>query len=672
MCNRISFFVCLFVLSLGQLAAQVSGLTRYGADSGSDTAYLDWNGGEVDFPRISPNGQILYYPPLVVLDSMRVISDHSAVFSGTVRFDGWSPVLSRGFEYGVYADFSSSERISVAGTNGSFGSEVSGPLPNRDYYVRPFAVNAYGTSYGTVASFHTAVGPVVLDTLYVSAVHPTSAEITVKIADNGGMPLAGEVVAFSDEDEQDTASARTLSNIAGAAATIPLTGLAPATDYFVRAVLTNGRFSDTLRLRVRTPTDLVLSIGTSGNPTVSLCTGGNTLTYRALLTGTDPHKPLYQYRWTSSGGTESLDEAVFDVMYDEVGTYTVTVDAFYAMDTLSATFTQVIAPIAGTSSFYVCTNEFLNTADATTTNITSIRWLDENRDTVATTTSVKLPTGYYTVECTDNYGCELSKEVYVGKKKLSCIVTDSVWSNESAHFEGGVWRVDSVSDHEGNWYSVTQIGNQCWTRQNLRTRHSPSTNEDLLAQGGHTRSMRYQVITSFVYDPENLPYYGGAYSWCGAMDIESPPNDLYFDFNGPVRGICPKGWHVPQYEETWEMVESVYNECCQDVDPYPPLRVNQKYGGMNLPLRDMFLESCYDSYTDPEYPEEVYDATHLSLLRVPPVPSRSEQFWIANCPMGAYVGYIFACSDKVEGIMVTTSSRRGNYGYVRCVRGNVE
>lgn len=673
MCNRICAFLCFVVLSFGYSVAQVAGVTRTGENAERNASFLDQHGGEVEYPRLSRNGQILYYPPLVVLDSMRMASDNAALFYATVSFDGWYPVLSRGFEYGTHADFSSSERVEVPGTIGSFEVEVAGPLPNRDYYVRPYAVNAYGTAYGSVASFHTAVGPAVLDTLLTNTITPVSVDVTVKIADNGGAPLHGAVVAFADEGYQDTAAVRTLSNIVGSSADVLFSGLAPATDYFVQAILTNGRFSDTVCLRVHTPSDLTLTIEASGNPTVALCTGGNTLTYRAQLSGTDAHKPLYQYRWTTSAGAMFGNDSVFDVLYSTQGTYEVVVAAFYGRDTLTATYTQIISPQVGTSSFYVCTNEFLNTADATTTNIASIRWLNGNRDIVATTNSVKLPTGYYTVECTDNYGCELRKEVYVGKKKLSCIAADTVWANESAHLEDGVWHVDSVSDHEGNWYAVTQIGNQCWIRQNLRTRRTPLSNIDLVAQNSSSfKRMRYVAYnnSSNAFDPNTIAYYGSVYTWGAALDTMITEGSI-FNVERRIRGICPKGWHLPQYEEIWDMLRAVCDLYSSEVEPYPPIGVFSLFGGTNVPLQEMLLQDCYDSYTNPAYPEEIYDASHLSLFRTPKT-SLVTQFWIAQSPQSENASYVFVCFEKQKGAAITVERRQGAFSYVRCIRGNAE
>ena len=671
---RICILALIVVFSSGLSRAQVAGVTRTGESTERDASFLDHFGQEVDYPRLNSNGHILYYSPIVVLDSVRVASASTVAFYGNVLFDGWSPVLSRGFEYAERADFSSSLQVSSTGTMGIFAVGVSELSYNRDYFVRPFAVNAYGTSYGRTATFHTGVGPVNLDTMWTRDVSPYGADIEVGITENGGSPLSGELVAFSDEEYRNPVASQVLSGISGPTALANLSGLEPSTDYYVQAVLTNGLFSDTMRLRFRTPTDLNLTIVSSGNPTVNLCEGGKAIVYTAQLSGTDVNRPFYHYRWHSSVGTSGGDTTDFLVLFDSVGVHTVEVEAYYGVDRLSATYAQTISPRAGSSSFYVCTNEFLNTAEATTTNIASIRWLNNNQDIVAVSKSVKLPTGFYTVECTDNYGCELSKEVYVGKKKYSCVATDSVWSNERAHFENGEWRVDSVSDQDGNWYAVTQIGNQCWTRQNLRTRHSPSTNVDLVTQhSAGNRSMRYTSYknSANTYDPQTVAYYAAVYSWSGAMDRDDVSTYHIFDFDRPIRGICPRGWHLPQYEETWEMVEAVYNMCCADEEPYPPLGIFQLYGGLNAPLPTMLLECCYASITNPSYPEELYDASHLSLLRSPQ-SSYGGQFWIANCPDSAGAGYIFLHSSQQQGVAVWVDSRASSYNYVRCVRGNVE
>ena len=660
MLNRISVCVCLLVLSFGHLFSQVAGLTRSGDNVKQDAVFLDQYGGEVEHPRLSRNGNILHYPPFLVFDSMRVVSPDAAMFYAKVPFDGWSPVLSRGFEYSINENLINPEQLCVQGTLGSFEAEVFGSLPNKTYYVRPFATNAYGTTRGEVSSFCTGPAPVVLDTMFIVSKTSTSIQVRIEVGSNGGIPLSGRMIAFSDDEYQDTAAVNIIHNL-GNYSFETISGLTPATDYLLQVVLTNGRYSDTLELHARTLSDLVLTIESNRNPSTPLCQNGNTITYSAVLTGTDVHKPLYHYKWISSTGTESSGGDVFDVYYDAEGTYQIIVDAFCGPDTLSTTFTQVITPQVASSSCYVCTNEFLNTAETTTTNVSSIRWIDENRSIVATTNSVKLPTGYYTVECTDIYGCELEREVYMGKKKYSCIATNTVKDNESAHLEEGVWHIDSVADHEGNWYAVTQIGNQCWLRQNIRTRHAPSDGLDLWNSGTKTRTLKYHKDT---YNPETLPHTGILYNWAAAVDTNDyPPSGTNFVLPQPRRGICPAGWHLPQSDEAWDLIEAVYNICCEGIEPTPPLRIFQSSVATNAPMPQMMLEWCYESIANPAYPKEIYDASHLSLLQDNSVGYY--RFWLAT-PLGngAASKVLFLDFSGVREVVFIWSQ----YLYVRCVR----
>lgn len=88
-----------------------------------------------------------------------------------------------------------------------------------------------------------------------------------------------------------------------------------------------------------------------------------------------------------------------------------------------------------------------------------------------------------------------------------------------------------VTDIEGNYYPVVQIGEQIWMRENLRVAKDPD--------GIPVNSYCYGDDTIF----ENT--YGRLYTWDAAM-------------NGSViemaQGICPDGWHIPSDEE-WKTLE---------------------------------------------------------------------------------------------------------------------
>ena len=126
----------------------------------------------------------------------------------------------------------------------------------------------------------------------------------------------------------------------------------------------------------------------------------------------------------------------------------------------------------------------------------------------------------------------------------------------------------TVTDHEGNVYNTVQIGNQCWTKENLRTTTSPSTGTYLIptVNAGTTstgKQARWYDNDSTTYAPMN---YGLLYNWNAAVDTFNtaygelsvniyPSNEVSVTFNGHRRGICPAGWHLPSDAE-WNTMEA--------------------------------------------------------------------------------------------------------------------
>lgn len=108
-----------------------------------------------------------------------------------------------------------------------------------------------------------------------------------------------------------------------------------------------------------------------------------------------------------------------------------------------------------------------------------------------------------------------------------------------------------VIDHEGNEYNTVQIGNQCWTRENMRCATSPN---GYLRSGSN--SLSDYVGYYYNLDTANIPLKdrGFLYNWLGAMDATSP-----LSVTLPRRGICPEGWHVPSFEEFDTLTNYVAN-----------------------------------------------------------------------------------------------------------------
>ena len=128
--------------------------------------------------------------------------------------------------------------------------------------------------------------------------------------------------------------------------------------------------------------------------------------------------------------------------------------------------------------------------------------------------------------------------------------------------------VSQITDHEGNVYNTVQIGNQCWTKENLRTTTSPSTGTYLIPAAGTEytytgKQARWYYNDSATYAPMN---YGLLYNWNAAADTFNTAygetsgnadfnNAVSVTFSGHRRGICPVGWHLPSDSE-WNTMEA--------------------------------------------------------------------------------------------------------------------
>jgi len=142
--------------------------------------------------------------------------------------------------------------------------------------------------------------------------------------------------------------------------------------------------------------------------------------------------------------------------------------------------------------------------------------------------------------------------------------------NNALFFECGT---STVSDHEGNVYNTVQIGDQCWTKENLRTTTSPSTGTYLIpaAGTGYTytgKQARWYRNDSATYAPMN---YGLLYNWNAAVDTfntaygETSVNGtsssaVSVTFSGHRRGICPAGWHLPSDAEWTALTDYVSSQ----------------------------------------------------------------------------------------------------------------
>ncbi|HPS51246.1 MAG TPA: FISUMP domain-containing protein [Bacteroidales bacterium] len=108
----------------------------------------------------------------------------------------------------------------------------------------------------------------------------------------------------------------------------------------------------------------------------------------------------------------------------------------------------------------------------------------------------------------------------------------------------------TVTDtRDGKVYTTVAIGNQCWLRENMDIGTRIDGTEDQTDN---------QTIEKYCYnDDESMcDIYGGLYQWGELVQyLNGASNSTNWipEPTGPVRGVCPPGWHIPN-ESEWCLV----------------------------------------------------------------------------------------------------------------------
>ena len=130
-------------------------------------------------------------------------------------------------------------------------------------------------------------------------------------------------------------------------------------------------------------------------------------------------------------------------------------------------------------------------------------------------------------------------DVGVWNRELTAEEVNKLFKGEGEPCSGAT----SVKDIDGNTYNTVQIGNQCWTKENLKvTNYNDGSTIPLDNSGGTAgngsgqtwSALKTGARTVYGHDNNNLATYGYLYNWYAASD---------------TRNICPSGWHLPSDEE---------------------------------------------------------------------------------------------------------------------------
>lgn len=192
--------------------------------------------------------------PLVVTGDISNVSNTGATIEGNISYDGGSEVIARGVCCSTSINPTTSDTHTSDGSGtGSFTSSLTGLSPGVTYYVRTYATNILGTSYGNEITFTTLDIPTSITTR-VSAITLNSAQTGGNITDDGGSNVTARGVCWSTSPNPTIADNRTTDGKGTGVFTSSLTGLSSGTTFYVRAYATNSigtAYGDEVTFRTR-------------------------------------------------------------------------------------------------------------------------------------------------------------------------------------------------------------------------------------------------------------------------------------------------------------------------------------------------------------------------------------------------------------------------------------
>ncbi len=202
--------------------------------------------------------------PEVKTTSVSSITSTSAKCSGEIINDGGFSIKTLGICWATTPDPTIDDYVAQGGvSNKSFTCTMSNLLVSTTYYVRAFASNENGTSYGEPLPFVTNSGlPVVSTDEPVST--STSITITGVVKEDGGFPITERGICYSTSSSEPTTSdSKVQSGSGNGAFTATITGLSPKTKYYLRAYAINQNGTSYGESRNKTTTSGLPSVITN-------------------------------------------------------------------------------------------------------------------------------------------------------------------------------------------------------------------------------------------------------------------------------------------------------------------------------------------------------------------------------------------------------------------------
>jgi hypothetical protein len=327
-----------FTASMTSLTANTTYYVRAFAANTAGTSY----GAEVSFTTSG-------IAPTVTTQAVSAISATTATGNGNITSLGVPNPTAHGVCWnttGTPTVSDSKVDNGVKSSTGTFTASIASLTANTTYYVRAFATNIAGTSYGTEVSFTTSPIAPTITTQAVSAITSTTATGNGNITSLGVPNPTAYGICWNTTGTPTTSNSKVDkgSTSATGAFTASISSLTANTTYYVRAFATNTAGTSYGAEVSFTTSGIVPTLTTQAVSaiTATIATGNGNITSLGV-----PNPTAYGVCWNTSGTPGTSDSKVDKGAASATGAFTASMTSLTANTTY---YVRAFATnIAGTS-----------------------------------------------------------------------------------------------------------------------------------------------------------------------------------------------------------------------------------------------------------------------------------------------------------------------------------
>ncbi len=222
--------------------------------------------------------------PVLTTTAISEVGQTTAKSGGTITGDGDAEIITRGVCWSMTTNPVVSGYHTTDGQgSGMFVSTITGLSPDTTWFVRAYAINSAGTSYGNEIRFNTLANPVLpaVRTNQVTNITATSAKCGGEVASDGGAAVTSRGICWSTGQKPTILDHKTTDGAGTGTFISSITGLNSNMPYYARAYATNSAgtaygdtvsfrrvLPDTIEFTVLTPPIVVVSVLYMNPPTL--------------------------------------------------------------------------------------------------------------------------------------------------------------------------------------------------------------------------------------------------------------------------------------------------------------------------------------------------------------------------------------------------------------------